>query len=73
MAMTATDPHSMGRNFAGHYSRREWNVVPVSSVIEIQFAMAPGTALVQNGQAATASPSWSAAKRARRRAISPRA
>jgi 2-oxoisovalerate dehydrogenase E1 component alpha subunit len=47
MAMTATDPHSFGRNFVGHYSRREWNVVPVSSVIEIQFVMAPGTALVQ--------------------------
>jgi 2-oxoisovalerate dehydrogenase E1 component alpha subunit len=47
MAMTATDPHSAGRNFPGHYSRRDWNVVPVSSVIEIQFAMAPGTALVQ--------------------------
>jgi 2-oxoisovalerate dehydrogenase E1 component subunit alpha len=47
MAMTATDPHSLGRNFPGHFSRRDWNVVPVSSVIEIQFAMAPGTALVQ--------------------------
>jgi 2-oxoisovalerate dehydrogenase E1 component alpha subunit len=47
MAMTATDPHSMGRNFSGHYACREWNVVPVSSVIEIQYAMAPGTALVQ--------------------------
>jgi 2-oxoisovalerate dehydrogenase E1 component alpha subunit len=47
MGMTATDPHSRGRNFAGHYAYREWNVVPVSSVIEIQYAMAPGTALVQ--------------------------
>lgn len=47
MAMTATDPNSMGRNFSGHYSRREWNVVPVTSVIEIQCLMAPGTALVQ--------------------------
>jgi 2-oxoisovalerate dehydrogenase E1 component alpha subunit len=47
MGMAATDPHSLGRNFVGHYSRREWNVVPVSSVIEIQFAMAPGTAIVQ--------------------------
>jgi 2-oxoisovalerate dehydrogenase E1 component alpha subunit len=47
MAMTTTDPHSMGRNFPGHYARREWNVVPVSSVIEIQYVMAPGTALVQ--------------------------
>jgi 2-oxoisovalerate dehydrogenase E1 component alpha subunit len=47
MAMTATDPHSLGRNFPGHYSCREWNVIPVSSVIEIQYAMAPGTAIVQ--------------------------
>lgn len=47
MGMTATDPHSMGRNFSGHYARREWNVVPISSVIEIQYAMAPGTAIVQ--------------------------
>jgi 2-oxoisovalerate dehydrogenase E1 component alpha subunit len=47
MGMTVTDPHSMGRNFSGHYARREWNVVPVSSVIEIQYVMAPGTAIVQ--------------------------
>jgi 2-oxoisovalerate dehydrogenase E1 component alpha subunit len=47
MALTATDPFSMGRNFPSHYSHKPWNVLPVSSVIEIQFAMAPGTALVQ--------------------------
>jgi 2-oxoisovalerate dehydrogenase E1 component alpha subunit len=47
MAMTATDRHSRGRNFVGHYAIPEWNVVPVTSVIEIQYAMAPGTALVQ--------------------------
>jgi 2-oxoisovalerate dehydrogenase E1 component alpha subunit len=47
MAMTRTDPHSMGRNFAGHYARREWNIVPVSSVVETQYVMAPGTAIVQ--------------------------
>jgi 2-oxoisovalerate dehydrogenase E1 component alpha subunit len=47
MAMAATDSFSMGRNFPSHFSRKEWNVIPVSSVIEIQFAMAPGTALVQ--------------------------
>jgi 2-oxoisovalerate dehydrogenase E1 component alpha subunit len=47
MGMTATDPHSMGRDFSGHYARREWNVLPVSSVIEIQYVMAPGTAHVQ--------------------------
>src|SRR6266446_3422610 len=47
MGMTATDPFSAGRNFPSHFSRRAWNVVPVSSVIEVQFAMAPGTAIVQ--------------------------
>jgi len=47
LAMRWTDPHSKGRNFVGHYAVRAWNVVPVSSVIEIQYAMAPGTALVQ--------------------------
>jgi 2-oxoisovalerate dehydrogenase E1 component alpha subunit len=47
MAMTATDPHSMGRNFSGHFARRDWNVMPVTSVIEVQYVMAPGTALVQ--------------------------
>ena len=47
MAMTATDRHSRGRNFVGHYAMPEWNVVPVTSVIEVQYSMAPGTALVQ--------------------------
>ncbi len=47
LAMRWTDRHSRGRNFVGHYSIPEWNVIPVTSVIEVQFAMAPGTALVQ--------------------------
>jgi 2-oxoisovalerate dehydrogenase E1 component alpha subunit len=47
MAMTATDTHSMGRNFSGHFAHAEWNVIPVTSVIEVQYLMAPGTALVQ--------------------------
>jgi 2-oxoisovalerate dehydrogenase E1 component alpha subunit len=47
MGMALTDPHSMGRNFPGHFARREWNVMPVSSVIENQFVIAPGTAWVQ--------------------------
>ena len=47
MAMTATDRHSMGRNFVGHYAVPEWNVMPVTSVIEVQYSMAPGTAIVQ--------------------------
>jgi len=47
MAMTRTDPHSMGRCFPGHYARRDWNVPPVSSVLEVRHTMAPGTALMQ--------------------------
>jgi len=42
--MRATDPFSMGRNFLGHYSVPDWNVVPMTSVVENQFAIAPGTA-----------------------------
>jgi 2-oxoisovalerate dehydrogenase E1 component alpha subunit len=47
MAMTATDTHSAGRNFISHWAKRAWNVIPVTSVIEVQYVMAPGTALVQ--------------------------
>lgn len=47
IAMTATDQFSLGRNFPSHFSRKAWNIVPVTSVIGIQFVMAPGTALVQ--------------------------
>jgi 2-oxoisovalerate dehydrogenase E1 component alpha subunit len=47
MAMTATDTHSLGRNFSGHFAKKEWNVIPVTSVIEVQYVMAPGTAIVQ--------------------------
>ena len=47
MKSTASDPYSGGRNFASHYSARKWNVVPVSSPIEVQYSMAPGTALAQ--------------------------
>lgn len=66
MRNTATDPYSRGRNFCNHYSKRAWNVLPVSSPIEVQFSMAPGTALankraggrgitiVQGGDAGTA-------------------
>jgi 2-oxoisovalerate dehydrogenase E1 component alpha subunit len=47
MKNTASDPYSGGRNFASHYAVRKWNVVPVSSPIEVQYSMAPGTALAQ--------------------------
>src|SRR5258708_4802921 len=45
MKNPATDPYSGGRNFVSHFSKFEWNVVPVSSPIEVQYAMAPGTAI----------------------------
>jgi 2-oxoisovalerate dehydrogenase E1 component alpha subunit len=64
MKNVATDPYSRGRNFAGHFSIRKWNVVPVSSPIEVQFSIAIGTAraqrnakgitIVQGGDAGTA-------------------
>lgn len=47
MKNTATDPYSGGRNFAGHFSKRAWNIAPISSPIEVQYVMAPGTALAQ--------------------------
>ncbi|WNG36041.1 thiamine pyrophosphate-dependent dehydrogenase E1 component subunit alpha [Archangium violaceum] len=47
MKNVASDPYSGGRNFAGHFSKREWNIAPVSSPIEVQYVMAPGTAMVQ--------------------------
>jgi 2-oxoisovalerate dehydrogenase E1 component alpha subunit len=50
MAMTVTDRHSRGRNFVGHYAIPEWNVIPVTSVIEVQYSMAPGTAIMQKRQ-----------------------
>ncbi|ADO72664.1 thiamine pyrophosphate-dependent dehydrogenase E1 component subunit alpha [Stigmatella aurantiaca] len=47
MKNTATDPYSGGRNFAGHFSKKAWNIAPVSSPIEVQYAIAPGTAMAQ--------------------------
>jgi 2-oxoisovalerate dehydrogenase E1 component alpha subunit len=47
MKNAVTDPYSRGRNFAGHFSIRKWNVVPVSSPIEVQFSIAIGTARAQ--------------------------
>ncbi|HEY4241243.1 MAG TPA: thiamine pyrophosphate-dependent dehydrogenase E1 component subunit alpha [Kofleriaceae bacterium] len=47
MRNLATDPYSRGRNFAGHYSVRKWNLVPVTSPIEVQFSIAIGTARAQ--------------------------
>lgn len=47
MHCRATDPYSGGRNFIGHYAIKAWNVPPVSSPIEVQYSIAPGTALAQ--------------------------
>jgi 2-oxoisovalerate dehydrogenase E1 component alpha subunit len=47
MKNVASDPFSGGRNFSNHFSRREWNVVPVSSTIETQYATAIGTGIAQ--------------------------
>jgi len=45
-----TDPFAGGRNFASHYCFPEWNVVPVSTPIEVQYTMAIGTAWAQRRQ-----------------------
>ncbi len=47
MKNTATDPYSRGRNFVGHSTARKWNVAPISSPIEVQYSIAPGTAMAQ--------------------------
>src|SRR3569623_373552 len=72
MKNTITDPYSRGRNFAGHFSVRKWNVVPVTSPIEVQFSIAIGTAraqrrakgisIVQGGDAGTAEGDFATAR-----------
>lgn len=47
MQNTATDPFSGGRNFVAHYSKREWNLVPITSTIETQYLSAIGTGIAQ--------------------------
>ncbi len=47
MKNTATDAYSRGRNFAGHFSIRKWNLAPVNSPIEVQYGIAIGTARAQ--------------------------
>ena len=41
----STDPSTGGRNFCNHYCFPQWNVVPVSSPLEVQYPMAIGTAI----------------------------
>ncbi len=47
MKNTASDPFSGGRNFGNHFSRKKWNVVPVTSTIETQYLTAIGTGIAQ--------------------------
>lgn len=47
MMNRSTDPSTGGRNFCNHYCFPQWNVVPVTSPIEVQYGMAVGTALAQ--------------------------
>lgn len=47
MMNRVTDPSTGGRNFCNHYCFPKWNVVPVSSPIEVQYGMAVGTAMAQ--------------------------
>lgn len=47
MKNTATDPYSGGRNFANHSSIRKWNVLPISSTLEVQYASAIGSGIAQ--------------------------
>ncbi|MCB0326355.1 MAG: thiamine pyrophosphate-dependent dehydrogenase E1 component subunit alpha [Bdellovibrionales bacterium] len=47
MANRSSDPFSGGRNFVSHYAIKEWNIMPVTSPIEVQYVMAPGTAWAQ--------------------------
>lgn len=51
MMNRATDPFTGGRNTCAHYALKKWNVVPVTSPIEIQYVMATGTAYAQSMQA----------------------
>ncbi len=53
MKNTATDPYSGGRNFSNHYSIRKWNIVPVASTIETQYATAIGTGIAQKKHGGT--------------------
>lgn len=45
-----TDPCTGGRNFSNHYCFPRWNVMPITSPIEVQYGIALGTAHVQKKQ-----------------------
>ncbi len=42
-----TDPFTGGRNFSSHYAIPEWNIPPVTSVLETQYITAIGSAHAQ--------------------------
>lgn len=52
MMNRATDTSTGGKNFSNHFCYPEWNVVPVSSPIEVQYSMAIGTAWAQRRERA---------------------
>lgn len=47
MHNTATDPYSGGRNFVNHCAIKKWNVVNVTSPIEMQYSVCIGTGVAQ--------------------------
>lgn len=47
MHTTATDPYSGGRNFVNHFAIKKWNVVNVTSPIEMQYSVCIGTGVAQ--------------------------
>ena len=69
----ATDRHTGGRNFAGHYCDPKWNVAPVTSVIGTQYSTALGTAHAQSrpGESSSAITIVTGGMPARRKGILP--
>ncbi len=53
MKNVASDPFSGGRNFSNHFSIKKWNVVPVTSTIETQYATAIGSGIAQKRHGGT--------------------
>lgn len=53
MKNTATDPFSGGRNFINHFSFKRFNVAPISSPIEVQYAQAIGTGIAHRRHGGT--------------------
>lgn len=47
MHNTATDPYSGGKNFVSHYAIKKFNIVPVTSPVEVQHAISLGTGVAQ--------------------------